>query len=74
VSVVFGHGARHLADTGLSQDVVEAAIQADVKTAATTASSTGNFWGKVVVNGKEIVYRAFTLQDGTINVGTYYPK
>ena len=36
-------------------------------------SETGGFWGRVTVEGQTIEYRAFTLPDGTINVGTYYP-
>ena len=69
--IVFGHGARHLAGTGLEQAAVENAIKADIAKAVANASSTGSFWGRVVVDGQQIVYRAFTLSDGTINVGTY---
>ncbi len=69
--VTFGHGARHLAGSGLDQTQVETAIKEQVEGIAKTSSSTGNFWGKVVVNGQQIFYRAFTLPNGTINVGTY---
>jgi hypothetical protein len=70
--VTFGHGARHLAGTGLDQVDVEAAIESQVRTSASAASSTGSFWGRVVVDGQTVEYRAYTLPNGTINVGTYY--
>ena len=66
-----GHGARHLTNLGISQAEVEAAITADVR-ALYQPGSTGSFWGKVTVQGHTIVYRAHTLADGTINIGTYY--
>ncbi|MGC2330289.1 MAG: RHS repeat-associated core domain-containing protein [Candidatus Acidiferrales bacterium] len=69
--IIFGHGARHLAGTGLEEAAVENAIKADITKAVANASTTGNFWGRVVVGGQQIFYRAFTLSDGTINVGTY---
>ena len=71
VDVTFGHGARHLAGTGLAQDAVESAISADIQNIVANSTATGNFWGQVVVDGQTIVYRAFTLADGTINIGTY---
>jgi len=69
--ITFGHGARHLAGTGLERGQVENAIAKEVQATAKASSSTGNFWGKVVVEGQEVYYRAFTLSDGTINIGTY---
>ncbi len=72
-TVTFGHGARHLAGTGLDQSAVESAIRQDVEASIKNATQeTGNFWGRVNVGGKTIEYRAFTLPNGTINVGTYY--
>ncbi len=71
--VSFGHGARHLTGTGLTEKEVEAAITQDVKGALANATETGGgFWGRVTVNGQVIEYRAFPLLDGTIHVGTYY--
>lgn len=70
-AIKWGHGARHLIGTGLSQGSVEAAIAADVDAIA-AAGGTGAFWGRVGVQGSTIEYRAYTLADGTINVGTYY--
>ena len=71
--ITFGHGARHLTGTGLSQVTVENAIKQQVQALAKNAKCTASFRGKVQVGGKTIEYRAFTLQDGTINIGTYYP-
>jgi hypothetical protein len=73
VEVVFGHGARHLAGTGLEAAKVEGVIRAEVTQAVRGASETGNFWGRVVVEGQKLEYRAFTVEPGKINVGTYYP-
>ncbi len=67
--ITFGHGARHLAGTGLAKEAVEAAIKQEVKQSVKGASATGNFWGKVVVNGKTIIYRVYTL-GGRLHVGT----
>ncbi len=73
--VTFGHGARHLEGTGLSVAEVESAILPRVSAAvteSTTGTAGGSFWGRVVVDGTTIEYRAYPLADGTINVGTYY--
>ncbi|MBI5311218.1 MAG: hypothetical protein HZB14_09395 [Actinobacteria bacterium] len=71
--ITFGHGARHLEGVGLSSARVESAIAGQVQSQATSAGATGQFWGRVMVDGRTIEYRAFTRPDGTINVGTYYP-
>lgn len=72
-SITFGHGARHLAGTNLVADEVESMILGRVSAVVETASGkTGEFWGRAVVDGATIEYRAFTLPNGTINVGTYY--
>jgi hypothetical protein len=73
VAVQSAHGARHLAGTGLTSQTVESAIVGQVRQATSGATATGSFWGRVTVNGRVVEYRAFTLPDGTINVGTYYP-
>jgi RHS repeat-associated protein len=70
-TVIFGHGARHLAGSGLQQSAVEKAITTQVQKAVAGSAATGEFWGKVVVDGQQVFYRAFTLPNGTINVGTY---
>ncbi len=71
--VTFGHGARHLAGTGLDAQQVEGAIAQSVRTVSANASQTGSFWGRVTVDGTTVLYRAFTLPGGKINVGTYFP-
>jgi hypothetical protein len=58
----------------LSQLDVEDAIHAAINQATSNGSLTGEFWGRVAVSGVQIEYRAFILVDGTINVGTYYPR
>ena len=74
VTIKSAHGARHLENTGLASDAVEAAIVKHVQAATRGASETGSFWGRVIVEGHTIEYRAYTLLDGTISIGTYYPK
>jgi hypothetical protein len=73
ITIQSAHGARHLAGTGLTSEAVESAITGQVRQAVSGATATGSFWGRVTVNGRVIEYRAFTLPDGTINIGTYYP-
>ncbi len=70
--ITFGHGARHLAETALSSGEVESVIRSQIEQSVTKASATGSFWGRTMVDGETIEYRAYTLPDGTINVGTYY--
>jgi RHS repeat-associated protein len=72
VDVTFGHGARHLAGTALDSGEVESAIQSQIGQSVSHASATGSFWGRTVIGGQTIEYRAYTLPNGTINVGTYY--
>lgn len=64
--------ARHLEGTGLSAAQVESTILKRVTTEASQASTTGSFWGRVQISGTTIEYRAYTLPDGTINVGSCY--
>ncbi|MBI1806609.1 MAG: hypothetical protein HYR76_06105 [Ignavibacteria bacterium] len=71
--ITFGHGARHLVETGLAAEVVNNAIETEIRSVIRDASATGSFWGRITVEGTTIEYRAFTLPNGTINVGTYYP-
>ena len=73
ITVQSAHGARHLAGTGLGSEAVESAITRQVRQTVSGATSTGSFWGRVTVGGRVVEYRAFTLPDGTINIGTYYP-
>jgi hypothetical protein len=73
VTTTFGHGARHLEGTALTQRTVESAITGQIQSQAVQgAQFTGGFWGRVAVEGTTIEYRAYTLSRTLINVGTYY--
>jgi hypothetical protein len=77
VQVVFGqgvgHGARHLAGTGLDPARVEALITQVIQQDAAAASAVGQHWGQISVEGTTLIYRAYPLAQDLINVGTYYP-
>jgi hypothetical protein len=61
--------------TGLTKSVVEGVIENEVRGISVSASRTGRFWGRVTIDGTIIEYRAYTLPNRTINIGTYYvPK
>ncbi|WP_253959016.1 RHS repeat-associated core domain-containing protein, partial [Paraburkholderia fungorum] len=70
--VTFGHGARHLADTGLSAQCVEGAISAQVQPLLSQTSIGAGFWGTVVVGGTRIQYRGMPINGG-VHIGTYFP-
>src|SRR5262249_4545107 len=70
-NTTFGHGARHLQGTGLSQGAVEAAIRRQLTATFSTSTAVGSHWGWVQVNGTWIQYRAYVTATGTMNVGTY---
>jgi RHS repeat-associated protein len=71
--ISFGHGARHLADTGLSPEEVEEAIEQQVKGSAGSDSIQGWFGGRVEIDGETIEYRGYGRDNGSIEIGTYYP-
>ena len=73
VSITFGHGARHLAGTRLSQVEVEVAIEATIRELVATGGVSGGFWLKVEVSGMGIIARAYMVTGAWINVNTYYP-
>ena len=73
VRITFGHGDRHL-PAGLSGTEVEDAIRSTIASEVASADASGAFWGRLEVDGTTIEYRAYTLPDGRVNVGTYYPK
>ena len=70
--VVFGHGARHLEGTGLSQERVEAIIDEAVSGLGPNDVS-GYFQGRVQIDGTVIQYNGYPLSNQTLNIGTYYP-
>jgi RHS repeat-associated protein len=71
--VTFGHGARHLEGSGLSQEEVERAIEEQVNGTAGRGNEYGPFGGRVTVGGKEIEYRGYGFGNGNVHIGTYYP-
>lgn len=72
--VRFGHGQRHLRGTGLTVAEVHATIIEHLVDGLGRATHVGeSVFGRVVVRGHVIEYRARRLGDGDINVGTYYP-
>ncbi len=66
------HALPHIAAIAVPPGELESAIERQISEDCSLASSTGSFWGRLVVAGIPIEYRAYTLQDGSINVGTYY--
>jgi len=51
---------------------LERMIRQQVRFDVRSASATGSFWGRITIDGVIVEYRAHTLADGTINIGTYY--
>jgi hypothetical protein len=70
ISVVFGHGSRHLAGTSLTQVEVESVIAAHVRNLGVGA---GASWGWVQVEDQWILYRLHILANNVRSVGTYFP-
>jgi RHS repeat-associated protein len=73
VSFKSEHASRHLEGTKLSAPRVEKAIKADI-----VKQGVSNPYGlsKQTVQVKDYIieYRAYRFKDGSVNVGTYYPK
>jgi len=70
--ISFGHGDRHLKDSGLSPEEVESAIEDQVKQGIGNADVEGPFRGTLRVGDTEIEYRGYG-RNGQIHIGTYYP-
>jgi RHS repeat-associated protein len=71
IEIAFGHGARHLIGTALSQAEVEAAIEAAVRELLAEGNVYGNFWGVINDFGIPIWYRAYFASAVLLNIGTY---
>lgn len=70
MTVTFGHGARHLAESGVSRADVEAAIEADI---VSHLPAVGGGSRRIVrIDGFEIEYRAHRINEVRVHVGTYY--
>jgi hypothetical protein len=75
LKVIFGHGARHLAGTGLNQAEVEAAIETAVQEAYKyegLESCEGT--ALIVVQGIPVIYRLYVIDAVNLicNAGTYF--
>ena len=71
-TVTFGHGGRHLKDSGLSMDDVNLAIAMDVCKNPPKAGE--YFKRRIEVDGFTIEYRVYGTSDSTFKVGTYMIK
>lgn len=69
--ITFGHGARHLEGTGLSEEDVDAAIEEDIRPIASDIPVGKFFQGTVTVEGRTIQYNGWKVAEGRIHVGTY---
>jgi hypothetical protein len=68
------HAAKHL-PVGVAAKTVEEAITNSAQTVTRGAGAVvGEFWGKVVVEGREWLYLARGMGEQGIQVGTYYPR
>ena len=68
-------GARYLEGTGLERTEVESLIQKQASDSVIHSTAiTGEFWGRVQLGDTVVEYRAHTLSDGTIDVGTYHVR
>ncbi len=73
--ISFGHGAPHLAGTELEGEaaMVETAIENRIRAElAGGGVATGYFRGRMEILGRVVEYRAYTLANGAIHVGTYF--
>lgn len=61
------HAFRHLQEAGVNVEAAKSAILNDI--VAKGALSEGLTTGTVNVGGRSLIYNAFKLADGTINVG-----
>ena len=76
VTVTFKHGARHLGGSTLSPATVESAIAAHAAaTVNALVASEKVTIIPILIEGQIILYRAYVVRPGFINVGTYvFPR
>jgi hypothetical protein len=67
-----GHARPHVVAIGVPVARIETTIRRQISEDIRQASATGSFWGRVTIQDVIVEYRAYTLTDGTISVGTYY--
>ncbi len=70
-TVTFGHGGRHLKDTGLDMGEVNQTIARDVAKKKGLIPNK-SVKGHVSINGTNLEYRACLRPNGEIHIGTYY--
>jgi hypothetical protein len=70
------HALPHFEGTWLSQSAIENSIQNELESQFGNFPTTveGPFMGRIPFQGQTIEFRGFGLPNGTINIGTYYPK
>jgi hypothetical protein len=56
----------------LDRQAVEQAIRSEVEALLSGAWATGEFWRRVVVDGRTLESSAYTLTDNLVHIGTYY--
>jgi hypothetical protein len=73
VTITFGHGSRHLGGHGLLTEIVEAAIEADIRGSELPNAAPGSFSVRTIeVEGIPVEYHAYVVDDERIHVGTYF--
>jgi hypothetical protein len=60
------HAFRHVVEAGMDSQAVENAIRGDL---GKIGDISGQYSGTVAVQGRSLIYSAFGLPDGTVNVG-----
>lgn len=69
--VTFGHGGRHINNTGLKTNQVNQHIANEV---SNLNLKQGQFYkGQILIDGIMIEYTSYGVSDTVTNVGTYYP-
>ena len=70
----FGHGGRHMKNTGLNHIEVEKIIAKKITNSNILWDAKKPYIDTIIINGKKIEFRAKRLPNGKINIGTYYEK
>lgn len=71
------HYAQRLIDVGLDVASTEATVANEIRATTALASEgsyVGSFSGRIAIDGVPLQYNTRVLPNGTINVGTIYPR
>ncbi|MGH1601407.1 hypothetical protein, partial [Campylobacter majalis] len=68
----FGHGGRHLEGTNLNKFEVENAIAKKINNTNIEWNNKKPYKDRITINGQIIEFHAKKLENGKINIGTYY--